>query len=284
MIRTIFRTVFLIFALMVTSVSNSGDHLTAGTEFQDCDECPIMVVLPAGSYMMGSPESEEGREDHEGPRHLVTFDKPFAMGKFEVTFGEWDACVNGGGCAGHQAKDRWGRGQQPVNHISWDEAHLFTKWISEKTGKEYRLPSESEWEYAARAGTTTPFSTGETISTDQANYEGEYAYGPGKVGEYREKTLPVGSFPPNQFGLHDMHGNVWEWIEDCYHPTYEGAPDHGRAWISRVDTACDRAVIRGGSWHFGPNFARSAYRSNDFGHHRNYNLYIGFRVARTLEP
>ncbi|MDP6709224.1 MAG: SUMF1/EgtB/PvdO family nonheme iron enzyme, partial [Alphaproteobacteria bacterium] len=172
-----------------------------GEVFKDCHDCPEMVVIPAGSFQMGSPPSEEGRSKDEGPQHHVTIAKPFAVGKFEVTFAEWDACVLDAGCGGYRPKDRgWGRGRRPAIYVSWKDARAYVDWLSRETGKTYRLLSEAEWEYMARAGTTTPFHFGSTISTAQANYDGNYVYGSGRKGEYRRKTIPVGSFSANRFG------------------------------------------------------------------------------------
>jgi hypothetical protein len=187
--------------------------------FRDCDDgCPEMVVVPAGSFTMGSPSKEEG-SGSEGPRHLVTIGKPFGVGKFEVTFSEWEACAAGGGCSNNpNPKDRgWGRGRRPVISVSWNDAKDFVNWLSRRTGKSYRLLSEAEWEYAARAGTTTPFSTGHTITVAQANFEPNFMYG-SWGGNGKQRTVEVGSYLGNQFGLHDMHGNVSEWVEDR-HPT-----------------------------------------------------------------
>jgi hypothetical protein len=171
-----------------------------------------MVVVPAGSFTMGSPPSEEGRSDSEGPQHRVTIARPFAVGKFEVTFAEWDACVAAGGCSHRPGDQGWGRGNRPVIDVSWNDiTQQYLPWLSRKTGKTYRLLSEAEWEYAARAGTTTAFSTGRTITPEQANFDGNYTYGGSAKGVYRSKTVEVGSFPPNAFGLFDMHGNLWEW-------------------------------------------------------------------------
>ena len=250
-----------------------------GSVFRDCRDRPEMVVVPSGSFMMGSPSSEEGRDDDEGPVHRVRIPRPFAVGKHEVTFAEWDACVRGGGCGGYRPDDRgWGRGRRPVIEVIWNDAKSYVRWLIGKTGKRYRLLSESEWEYAARAGTRTPFHTGRTISTDQANYSGNYTYGSGRKGVYRKKTVPVGSFDANGFGLHDMHGNVWEWVEDCWNGSYAGAPSDGRAWESG---SCGRRVSRGGSWYNSPWYLRSADRSRvDSGVRISYN---GFRVARTLD-
>ncbi len=161
---------------------------------------------------------------------------------------------------------------------AWDDAKAYVRWLSGKTRQEYRLLSEAEWEYVARAGTSTPFSTGSTISPDQANYNGNYAYGSGRKGVYRERTVPVGSFSSNAFGLHDVHGNVWEWTEDCWHDGYHGAPGNGGAWTTGGE--CDKRVLRGGAWNSSPTVLRSAYRGRDSSDNRD--SYDGFRVARTL--
>ena len=251
-----------------------------GDVFRDCDACPEMVVVPAGAFMMGSPESEDGRSDDEGPVHQVTFEQPFAVGKYEVTFAEWEACVAGGGCNGYRPNDGgWGRGRRPVINVNWKDAQAYVEWLSEQTGKAYRLLSEAEWEYVARAGTTTPFHFGTTISTEQANYDGNFTYGSGREGEDRQKTVPVGSFAPNAFGLHDMHGNVWEWTQDCWHNSYASAPSNGGAWERG---ACSRRVLRGGCWVNLPGDLRSAKRIRNTVGNRDY--YIGFRLARTLTP
>ena len=250
-----------------------------GRKFRDCSDCPELVVVPSGSYRMGSPLGEEGRGNDEGPLHRVRILEPFAVGVYEVTFREWDACRRAGGCS-HNPGDRgWGRGERPVIDVSWEDARAYVRWLSGETGKEYRLLSESEWEYVARGGTTGPFHFGLTISPEQANYNGDYAYGSGGKGRYRKRTELVGSFPSNAFGLHDVHGNVWEWVEDCWHESYQGAPLDGSAWTSGGD--CGRRVLRGGSWYYGPGFLRSADRSwYDSGYRVNY---VGFRVARTLD-
>ena len=249
-----------------------------GARFRDCEGCPEVVVVPAGSYVMGSPSSEEGRWGNEGPQHRVTIREPFAVGVYEVTFEEWAACVSAGGCDGYVPDDQgWGRGRPPVINVSWEDAQRFVAWLRDETGEPYRLLSEAEWEYAARAGTTTPFHTGSTIATSQANYDGDYTYGDGRAGVYREQTVKVGSFAPNGFGLHDVHGNVWEWVEDCWNDSYRGAPSDGTAWRSGD---CSRRVVRGGGWISGPGVLRSAFRSGlDSGFRLNES---GFRVARTL--
>ena len=250
-----------------------------GDVSKDCDACPEMVVVPAGSFTMGSPPGEEGRADDEGPQHRVTIPRAFAVGKFEVTFAEWDACVAAGGCDGYRPEDEgWGRGKRPAIDVSWKDTKASIEWLSRRTGETYRLPSEAEWEYAARAGTTTPFHFGATIGPDQANYDGNYAYAGGAKGVYRKKTVAVGSFPANAFGLHDVHGNVWEWVEDCWRGDYKGAAADGGAWTTGGE--CGQRVLRGGGWSSKPGSARSAFRGRSTSVNRDSGY--GFRVARTL--
>ncbi len=256
------------------------ERMRPGRVFRDCEGCPEMVVVPAGEFQMGSPEREAERDVDEGPRHRVRIPRAFAVGKYEVTFEEWDACVAEGGCRGYRPVDEgWGRGRRPVIYVSWEDTKGYLEWLSEKTGKEYRLLTEAEWEYAARAGTEGPFHTGSTITTDRANYDGNFRYGWSRSkGRYRERTVSVGTFPANGFGLHDMHGNVWEWVEDCWHGNYSGSPSDGSAWVSGGD--CRRRVLRGGSWDNGPRDLRSAARDGNSATFR-FNL-LGFRIARAL--
>ncbi len=249
--------------------------------FRDCPSCPEMVMLPAGEFLMGSPESERGRNKDEGPQHPVTIAQPFAAGKYEVTFAEWDACAADGGCTEKPSDEGWGRGRHPVINVSYGDALQYTAWLSKKTGKAYRLLSEAEWEYAARGVTkitdpNTPFSTGATINYRQANYDANFTYGSGPQGLYRQKTLDVGSLPRNAFGLHDMHGNVGEWVQDCYKPSYEGAPADGSA-VASGD--CSLHILRGGAWNYYPKLLRSAYRYATAPEVRLNNA--GFRVARS---
>ena len=251
-----------------------------GERFSDCSVCPEMVLVPAGSFLMGSPSSEEERLDNEGPVHRVTIPQPFAVGRYEVTFDQWDACVSEGGCSHVPHDAGWGRGNRPVVNVNWHDAGEYVDWLSDKTGKRYRLLSEAEWEYAARAGTRGPFHFGRTISTDQANYRGFYTYGGGSPGVYRARTVSVGRFPGNAFGLHDVHGNVWEWVEDCWHGNYQGAPSDGSAWTSGGD--CEVRVIRGGSQGSRPKDIRSAIRSGNVAENRNKSN--GFRVGWTIAP
>ena len=244
-----------------------------GQRFRDCPECPEMVVVPAGSFRMGSPPDEQGRYYIEGPMHRVTFGAPFAVGRHEVTFAEWDACVAAGGCGHRPGDNGWGRGVRPVVNVSWDDAKRYAQWLSRKTRKEYRLPSEAEWEYAARAGTATAYTWGDQIGVNRANCRGCGSRWDGS------KTAPVGSFRANAWGLHDMHGNVLERTEDCWNDSYRGAPSDGSAWL-RGD--CSMRVLRGGSWSNGPSGLRAALRSRDSTGDRYSNG--GFRVARTLTP
>lgn len=238
----------------------------AGSRFRDCDVCPEMVVVAAGSFTMGSSESETGHQPDESPQRKVTLAAPFAVGRFEVTFDEWDACLADGGCDEHRPDDQhWGRGRRPVVDVSWDAANAYTEWLSRKTGRPYRLLSEAEWEYAARAGATTPYSFGAAIARDQANFGGE-------------KTTEVGAYPASAFGLSDMHGNVWEWVEDCYAGSYRDAPTDGTAV---APAGCDWRVVRGGAWNTTtPENMRSAFRLRRVADSAREN--VGFRVARAL--
>jgi formylglycine-generating enzyme required for sulfatase activity len=252
--------------------------------FRDCAGCPDMVVVPAGEFIMGSPPSERGRNPDEGPQRKVTFAQPLAVAKYEVTFAQWDACVAEAGCTHKPGDNEWGRGKRPVINVSWSDARQFAAWLARKTGKPYRLLTEAEWEYAAR-GTTkaidrqSPFSTGPTIKYSQANYDANFVYGVGaKMGVYRQKTLDVGSFKPNAFGLHDMHGNVWEWVADCYKDSYAAAPTDGSAVTSGN---CTLNILRGGAWNYYPQLLRSAYRYASAPDVRMENA--GLRVARPMQ-
>jgi formylglycine-generating enzyme required for sulfatase activity len=242
--------------------------LKAGDTFRECAQnCPEMIVVPAGEFIMGSPDG------NERPQHKVTIRRPFAVSKFEVTFGDWDACVSVGGCPreGGTNDAGWGRGARPVIYVHWDDAQAYAAWFSRMTGKTYRLLTEAEWEYAARAGTATAYSWGDDIGKNNANCNGC-----GSQWDNRQPA-PVGSFRPNPFGLYDMHGNVWEWVQDCFQDNYNGAPADGSAWTKGN---CNRRVVRGGGWADSPVFLGAAFRitySSDF---RFLNL--GFRLGRTL--
>jgi formylglycine-generating enzyme required for sulfatase activity/uncharacterized caspase-like protein len=238
-----------------------------GSVFRDCPECPEMVVVPAGEFFMGSNDGGA----NEKPVHKVTIAKAFAVGKFEVTFAEWDSCVAAGGCTRSPEDQGWGRGRRPVINVSWDDATKeFLPWLSRTTGKTYRLLTEAEWEYAARSATGTAYSWGNDIGKTRANCSGCGSQWDAK------QTAPVGSFQANAFGLHDMHGNVWEWVQDCY-TTYVGAAADGRA---APDAASCLRVRRGGSWDSSPNDLHLSGRLRNGERSRFNNL--GFRVARTL--
>jgi formylglycine-generating enzyme required for sulfatase activity len=278
-----YRTgICLVASLLVSGIPGSAQEARSaddngnavGKVFQDCGECPSMVVVPPGRFMMGSPAEEQGRDDDEGPLHDVRIAK-FAVGRFEVTFAEWDACVRDGGCGGYTPQDKgWGRGDRPVMNVSWDRAKSYVSWLALKTGKPYRLLTEAEWEYAARAGADAPFATGRTINVKQAQFGG--------ASGHADQTVPVGSFTPNAFGLHDMHGNIWEWVEDCWHDDYENAPADGAAWLEANEGACGYRIYRGGSWFNIQSVVRSANRTGSPPDFTISN--IGFRVAKTLEP
>ena len=245
-----------------------------GQRFRDCSTCPVMVVVPAGSFMMGSAQ---GPLEDERPQHEVTIESPFAVGVYEVTFAEWDVCVDTGGCAGYRPDDMgWGRGRVPVTNVSWEDAWEYTTWLSQTTGEAYRLLSEAEWEYVARAGTQT-----ERYWGDDESEQCRYANGDDDVlscSDFYEYGAPVGSFEANAFGLYDVLGNVWEWTEDCWNEDYVGAPVDGGAWRSGD---CSQRVQRGGSLGQPPSMLRSALRLGDSTRERwGWN---GFRVARTLD-
>ena len=255
-------------------------ELVPGRRFRECAVCPELAVAPTGVFAMGAPTAEEGRYPDEGPRHSVAIGSPLAAGVVEVTFAEWDACVAAAGCGGYRPADEgWGRDRRPVINVSRQDAEAYAAWLSAKTGQKYRLPSESEWEYLARAGTETPFHTGATIAPTQANYDGGASYGGGVRGAFRGRTLEVGWFRANAFGLHDVHGNVWEWVQDCWNAGYDGAPADGAAW---TEGDCAKRVQRGGSWSNPAKDARSAVRNWRVAGYRDPNS--GFRVVRELAP
>ena len=236
-----------------------------------------MLWIPGGKFMMGSPETERDRSDWEGLQHEVTV-PGFYMGKSAITQAQWQAIAANVSQVDRELDPnpaRFKGSDRPVEKVSWEDAVEFCARLTQQTGREYRLPSEAEWEYACRAGTTTPFHFGETITTELANYCGDFTYANGPKGEYREETTPVGKFPANAYGLHDMHGNVYEWCADHWHGSYEGAPKDGSTWLSDEDST--PRVIRGGSWGLNPWYCRSAYRYT-FNPGDRYNV-IGFRVV-----
>jgi formylglycine-generating enzyme required for sulfatase activity len=228
---------------------------------------PEMVDLPAGIFLMGSPDGEAGRDAAEGPRHEVRIARPFALGRTPVTRAQYDLFCDE---TGHPkpARQYPGHARSPAVHVSWGDAQLYVAWLRELTAEPWRLPSEAEWEYACRAGTTTPYWWGDAIAPAQANF-----------GRHVGRPIEVGSYPPNPWGLHDMHGNVWEWVEDRWHPDYGDAPTDGSAW-TRGNTT--RRVVRGGSWDVAPALLRSASR---FAITEMFTIGdLGFRVARSSSP
>jgi formylglycine-generating enzyme required for sulfatase activity len=236
-----------------------------GDVFRDCDGCPEVTVVPAGSFEMGSDTTP-----FERPRHRVTIARPFAIGRREVTFDEWERCLAALACKHRPSDQGWGQGEQPVLDLSWADAKAYVDWLSGVTGQRYRLPTEAEWEYAARAGTTTAFWWGREPGSGRANCAG-------CAGGAGGRTVRTGSFPPNRFGLFDTAGNVAEWVEDCWHNNYRGAPADGSAW---VESGCRERVLRGGAYGNDPSYVRSASRFK-------YDVNIryvgnGFRVVREL--
>ena len=294
----------------VASADSSSSQV--GERFRDCPECPEMVAVPAGSYRMGSPSYEQGRRKDEGPVHEVTIAAPFAIGRHEVTVAEFTRFKDAEGdlpadyCVAYDEGGEWGEwrprmgggwhdpgfdqsGRHPVTCVSWHSARAYAAWLSWKTGEQYRLPSESEWEYAARAGTATarPWGEGESRQCRHANgsdasTEERYSDWTWRVASCRDghvHTAPTGSFAANGWGLHDMLGNVWEWTEDCWNDSYAGAPSDGSA-SGHGD--CSHRVLRGGSWSNGPTVLRAAARNRAPTDDRSD--VVGFRVARTLAP
>ena len=273
----------------VQSVEAFRDRLRIG------GEGPAMVVVPPGRFRMGSPSAETGRYDNEGPVHTVTISRPIAMGQYPVTFADYDRYVSAMGAERSTDEDSgfvktffekkperpadegWGRGRMPVINVHWYGAKAYASWLSEQTGKRYRLPSESEWEYAARAGTETAYSWGDEINCSQARYGRRYG---GECSNSGDGPVPVGSFEPNPFGLYDLHGNVWEWVEDGWHDNYEGAPSDGSAWTGGDDGSL--RVMRGGAWFSYPRYVRSAVRFGDPPSRRS--IAYGFRLAQDLNP
>jgi formylglycine-generating enzyme required for sulfatase activity len=263
-----------------------------------------LLRIPAGAFVMGSPAGELERLESEGPQHRVRLEE-FLLGQTPITQAQWRTV------AGWKAREgeRWGlelnpnpshfqsqegkgsarlltgeasTDQRPVEQVSWHDAMEFCSRLSQRTGRRYSLPSEAQWEYACRAGTTTPLHFGETITSELANYDASFSYANGPTGEVREQTTPVGMFPANAWGLQDMHGNVWEWCLDQWHESYEGAPSDGSAWVDGEGLSGEESreksrLLRGGSWFVGPQNCRSAYRSRS--HPVNRGSYGGFRVC-----
>ena len=278
---------FALTAIGCLMPTRSAEGQEVGDVFRDCDVCPEMVVVPAGSFKMGSPETEEGRRENEGPQRQVTIGYAFAVGVYEVTWDEWDACVQAGGCGGYVPEDfGYGRGRRPVLNVSWDDAWQYVDWLTEQTGEDYRLPSEAEWEYVARAGTGTARYWGES-GQDQCRYANGYDssshaelewdfLNPVGCRDREVKTAPVGSYRPNAFGVYDVLGNAEEWVDDCDNDSYEGAPTDGHPWYSGD---CSRRMVRGGAYDDDAEDLRSAQRDS---WSLGLQTFMGFRVARSL--
>jgi len=250
--------------LAVVSALIVGAHLMGG-DHRDCASCPEMVAVSGGVYRMGDESAYASTE--ERPVHLVKV-RPFSMSKYEVTFAEWDACVVAGRCNAEIFDQDWGRGRRPAINVNWDDAQAYVQWLSETTHRRYRLPSEAQWEYAARAGAQTAFPWGDRMLKGRAVCYSE-------CGEEADMSALVGSVAPNAFGLHDLHGNVWEWVEDCWNNTYDAAPVDGSAWHAGD---CERHVVRGGGWLSYASELRSSVRMAQPPSIR-FNT-LGFRVVR----
>lgn len=256
----------------------AGEKAAAASDAKDAKKSfpvgiaePAMIAIPAGSFRMGDIQGVGAKD--ELPVHTVQIRKSFALGRFEVTFDEYDAFAKGTGRP-LPSDQGWGRGRRPVINVSWEDAQAYAKWLSEQTGKKYRLPTEAEWEYAARAKTETRYWWSDEIGKGSANCDGCGSQWDNK------QTAPVGSFKANIFGLHDTAGNVWEWVEDCWHDHYNGAPTEGRAWIGENNGQCGQRVFRGGSWNFPPVYLRSSFRHRYHAGLRDDN--VGFRLAQDL--
>jgi len=280
---------FLCMLALGAALAAAPGASAAPRSVRDCPDCPAMVTIPAGRFLMGSPPGEPGRQPSEGPVHEVVLRKAFALAQFDVTRAQFAAFAAASGYDTHAAKCDWrapksaGRPldqgpDEPVVCVNWADAQAYAAWLARKTGKPYRLPSEAEWEYAARAGSTSARPWGPALTRDRANYGADPCCGPRAEGADRWLyTSPVGAFPANRFGLSDMIGNVWQWVEDCGSEDYRGAPADGSA---RADPDCPARVARGGAWFQGPESARSAARAADPADFRIGD--IGFRVALSL--
>lgn len=263
------RWLVILFVLYGLSwqTAQAEEQARSGRVFQDCVTCPKLVVLGPGSFVMGDNDGYK----YEVPAHEVTIDYVFALGQFEVTFEEWEACAAQLGCKASPDDHGWGKGRYPIINLTYQDIQDYLKWISKKTGEVYRLPSEAEWEFAARAGTTTAYWWGDGVGKNNANCRRCASKWSG------HGSAPVGSFKPNPWGLYDMNGNAWEWVGDCWTAHHVATPVNGAA---RMDGNCKEPVIRGGSWYYFPKLSRSAYRYKNGINVFSYN--ISFRVLREM--
>jgi len=251
---------------------NENAALRPMDHFKECEFCPEMIVVPAGQFSMGANEDEPGSTPAERPQHKVTFTRSFSVGRFAVTFDEWEACLAAMGCSYRPSDQDWGRGRQPVINILWSDAKEYVRWLSRKTGRPYRLLSEAEREYVTRAGTSSGFWWGDDFRPLQANSAHPIDYSQPIFG----KTVPVDSFAPNPWGFYQVHGNVYDWVEDCGNDSYAKAPSDGAAWMTGN---CDVRILRGGAFSRHPETLRSAARLWSGGSNRM--IYMSVRVART---
>lgn len=276
MLRLLLFSLFIIGLTAVPAVAQTADKpMKKGTVFRDCAECPEMIVVPKGIYIMGL-----GGKNRHGPPHRVNIKKPFAIGRYEVKFNEWFACVRDQICRHKPHDHNWGTIGRPVINVTWAQAKNFTRWLTKKTGNAYRLPSEAEWEYVARGGTTTQFWWGDKPGNKMANCrdcESRQCCTAKDHSCCSHGTKPVGSFPANPYGVFDTAGNVFEWTEDCWNRDHKGAPRDGSA---RKEGDCRNRVIRGGSFYYFNKVARSYYRSKNPPGVKSY--WLGFRVVREL--
>ncbi len=253
-------------AIPVAPLLKPGQLLKPGVVFRDCETCPEMVVVPSGVFVMGSK-----KDKRQQPTRLMRMRKPFAIGRFETQHAEWQACIDAGGCTHKPHDHKWGRERRPVINVAHGMVEGYAAWLSKTTGQRYRLPSEVEWEYAARAGSTKEYAHGDDVGKGIVNCRkcGTPWSGVGNA--------PVGSFPPNAWGIYDMHGNAFEWVKDCWHPDYTGAPKDASP---RLDGNCQVRVIRGGSWYYYSRMSKSANRQKNPAAVKSY--WLSFRLVREL--
>jgi formylglycine-generating enzyme required for sulfatase activity len=265
--KSITKFFFVFFIVVFTSEASNGSEVISIKIFKDCGICPEMVKIPSGTFLMGSGKVKQ----NELPVHKVTIQKPLAVSRFEITFEQWDVCNTEGGCSRKIDDRNWGRGNRPVINVLYSDIKEYIDWISNKTNQTYRLPSEAEWEYAARAGTTTEYWWGDEMISGYANCRGCGTKWSGLM------SAPVGSFKPNPWGLYDLHGNLLEYVEDCWVNSHKYVTDDASPMII---SNCHSRVIKGGAWYYLPRASRSAYRArNDT---RIFSYLIGFRVFREL--